>query len=592
MRGRAPSSRQCFALLLLCSPALSASRDAGILYEVWHTHAAQAMGRVAAVGAAQLTTELVIQSAGALTLDDVYAPLNQSFDIYNAQPALGFYCLYRARPGQPPPVPDCANISATARAHADRLTAGGFDYVAVDVTNWPMADVGGSTDVAVLRPTEVLFEEWAALRAAGVATPAIAVWPCSPAGSTTWQYLLDTLYNDPRYAGLVYVQGGKKVVFVPHAGANCWDPATAALIEANGGRNDVKVIPMWALFGDGGGAAWQQGVWGFFSPCTDAAGDFTTSMFGGGVGACNQFATQDNATGPVVEISASGGYMLSQCALPWASPGHLRGLTVARLFERVLAQSPPHLFMSSFNEFIGGRQAPASGAKIAFNMGLPVDPQRAQVWVDTYAAEFSRDIEPTVEAGDATWLVAASCVALYKAAQTCADAPDAPCCTRADKDIFVAIWSLRRADGGDALLTALVGERDALVAGKAWAERCSPIANPTAFCVDGAEPDGRDGPFALYARADVADGRGGATATAPLFRCMNATANAHFFSADEGCEGATTESTLGWMAAAPGLEMLRALRRCRSAAGARMHALDLACDDPDPAAPGVLGYVR
>jgi len=103
------------------------------------------------------TTELVLQSAGALTLDDVYGPYNASAsefpsvfsapgfaprrlspvhaisaDIYNAQPALGFYCLYRARAGDPAPAaPDCVNISATAAAHAAMLVGAGFDYVAV-----------------------------------------------------------------------------------------------------------------------------------------------------------------------------------------------------------------------------------------------------------------------------------------------------------------------------------------------------------------------------------------------------------------------------------------------------------------------------
>ena len=120
---------------------LVASRDAGILYEVWHTRAAQAMARVKAEGGLQLTTELVIQSAGAHTLDDVYGPYNVtatefpsvftspgfdargftagahalSADIWNAQPALGFYCLYRARPGQVPAAPDCDNIAGVAR---------------------------------------------------------------------------------------------------------------------------------------------------------------------------------------------------------------------------------------------------------------------------------------------------------------------------------------------------------------------------------------------------------------------------------------------------------------------------------------------
>jgi hypothetical protein len=51
-------------------------------------------------------------------------------------------------------------------------------------------------------------------------------------------------------------------------------------------------------------------------------------------------------------------------------------------FTQVLATSPPNLFMSSFNEHIGGRQPPSCGANTCINMGLPNDPQRAQVWVD------------------------------------------------------------------------------------------------------------------------------------------------------------------------------------------------------------------
>lgn len=539
----------------------------------------------------QLTTELVIESDGNSTLDDVYT-VGPASDIFNVRPALGFYCLYRSRPGQPPPLPDCADIPRTAAAHAATLVGAGMDYVAVDVTNWPQADIGGTTDVSVLRPTEVLFEEWAALRAAGTPTPSIAVWPCSPAGGTTWAWLLDTLYNNATFDPLVWRYGGKKAVFVPFT-PTCYDAGTVALIEANGGRHDVVVIPMWALFGDGGGGPWLQGVWSFFSPCVDAKGDFTTSIAASPP--CNQFTTaRNNSAGALMEATASGGYMLSQCALPFASPGHLRGLTLAKLFEKILALRPPQVFLSSFNEHIGGRQAPASGARIAFNMGLPSDPQRDAVWVDSYAAEFSRDIEPSVEGGGRVLAVAASCVALYKRGATCAEAPEEPCCTRADKEIFANAWSLRRSDGSDFLVTPLRGERDALVAGGAWAEQCSPIPNPTAFCVDGREADGRSGPFLLYNVSDVGHPRGDGAPfpTAPLFRCY--TGVNHFLSRDPACEGATTESVVGYVSLQRGWETLRALRRCLAAAGSavRLHALDLPCDVADPAAPGVLGFVR
>ena len=541
----------------------------------------------------QLTTELVIESAGSLSLDDVYR-VGPASDIYNAQPELGYYCLYRARPGQPPPLPDCPNITATATAHAALLTSLSLDYVTVDITNWPMADVGGATDTAVLRPTEVLFEEWTALRAAGTPTPAIALWPCSPHGSTTWQYLVDTLYNNATLSPLVWRIEGRMALFVPYT-PSCYDPATVAAMESNGGRNDITVIPMWALFGDGGGGPWAQGVWGFFSPCTDSHGDFTTSIVGAPT-ACNQFSTLRNSSSPpaVFELSASGGYMLSQCALPFASPGHLRGLTLARLFEKVLATRPPHLFLSSFNEFIGGRQAPASPARIAFNQGLPGDPQRNAVWVDTYAAEFSRDIEPSVEGGGRVYATAASCIALYQRNATCAEQPLEACCTRSDKEVFANAWSLARKDGSDFLVTRAAGERAALVAGGEWAEACSPIPNPTVFCVDGGEADGSAGPFILYNASGVAHPRqdGLHFPTAPLYRCYTGTH--HFISRDAACEGAAAEGVLGWVALSPGWETLRALRRCLAAAGsaARKHSLDLPCDVPDPSAAEVLGYVR
>ena len=89
----------------------------------------------------------------------------------------------------------------------------------------------------------------------------------------------------------------------------------------------------------------------------------TTSMVG--VGDCNQ-PTSDSEHG--VEISASGAYMAAQSAMPFANPGHLRGLTLQRLFTKVLDTGAPHLFMSSFNEHIGGRQPAASKAKMGGNM--------------------------------------------------------------------------------------------------------------------------------------------------------------------------------------------------------------------------------
>jgi len=210
-------------------------------------------------------------------------------------------------------------------------------------------------------------------------------------------------------------------------------------IESNGGRNDIKVTSMWAM----DEADYNKGEWGFFSMCrTSINGSATASIVG--AADCNQGVSLDPVGSPF-EVSASGAYMLAQSALPFANPGHLRGLTVQRLFKKVLETGAPHLFMSSFNEFIGGRQASAYIANTARNMGLPYDSQNRTVWVDTYASEFSRDMEPNKESGDRIWRVTSSCVQLYKAGRSCgdADASQELCCTTEDKEIFGNIWSLR-----------------------------------------------------------------------------------------------------------------------------------------------------
>eukprot|EP00658_Telonema_sp_P-2_P078887 TRINITY_DN7498_c0_g1_i1.p1 TRINITY_DN7498_c0_g1~~TRINITY_DN7498_c0_g1_i1.p1 ORF type:complete len:326 (-),score=45.81 TRINITY_DN7498_c0_g1_i1:227-1204(-) len=324
--------------------------------------------------------------------------------------------------------------------------------------------------------------------------------------------------------------------------------------------------------------------------CRAESGQPTTSI--AGQGPCNQSVTTNGPGSNPFEISASGGYMLAQSALPFANPGHLRGLTLQRLFAKVLEVGAPHLFMSSFNEFIGGRQPAAYPANTALNMGLPYDSQAKVVWVDTYASEFSRDIEPTV-AGDRVWQVARSCVQMYKAGRTCtphgahplpAADPDL-CCTTADKDVFANIWSLTNSLTTDSLLTASAAEKNMLVGGGGWTENCNPVPGPSVFCVNPGLLDGREGPFILYNTA-VAD-----TATRPLYRCISTTGQ-HLFSIDSECEGlGKQESMLGHIAVSRGGEMLRALRRCL-VNGRRTHALDLVCDSPDPAATETLGFVR
>lgn len=130
-------------------------------------------------------------------------------------------------------------------------------------------------------------------------------------------------------------------------------------------------------------------------------------------------------------------------------------------------------------------------------MGLPNDTQRDQVWVDSYAYEFSRDMEPTVEGGSFIWQMMTSCISLYKSGQTCTDQPKELCCISSGIDVFTNIWSLKNKDGDDFMLTDNSVEKTQLIK-QGWKEICHSIQGPTDFCVDTEMTDGRQGPFIIY----------------------------------------------------------------------------------------------
>ncbi len=293
INGRRKAAAALLALLMLCASTNAAARDAGVLYEIWHASAAHLMHRVAASGATQpVTVETVIRSNGKHTLGGVFEgptpelPAGFTPDIYNVKPQLGFYCLYRPRPGEnvTADTVSCPNITGVAKQHALWLTAAGFDYVGIDITNWPLTGPIGqstttpSTDMAILRPLEVLAEEWLALRREGIHTPSIAAWPTTACGSemcmgtksdgnnyAMWRWVLDEFYNNPKYESIVYrtPETGKKLLFLPSPAQPAYHNASfVKLLERNSGKADVEVRSMWAMSND-----FAAGAWGFFASC-------------------------------------------------------------------------------------------------------------------------------------------------------------------------------------------------------------------------------------------------------------------------------------------------------------------------------------
>ena len=364
-------------------------RRVGIVYEPWHAPAYWFMRQNSTV---PLSVEEIVRANGSRVLSDIFPPphnLDQGMGFWwHATPAGGRYCIYRKRDDEEVGyVPDCPNITQTLTRQASELVGAGIDFVVVDSTNaftcsGSVPDTCHATsrldgpgclgmscqgDVLELRPTEVLFEEWAKLRAAGTPTPQIAVWANIPSFSaqnrtaTLWQHYLDRLYGlsphlliapthrlpscAPRSAcvcsyfnatyqqlDLVFVDEfrNQPVFFVP---ANPVFPPDLGIREKIRARG-VAVVDMWANIAT---SDYAQGKWVFMSPCTTPdTGAMTTSVVG--LRSCNQRVTTGSPIGRRgTALTVSPSYQMNYASLPFQAAGKLGGLTLRAQFQQAFA---------------------------------------------------------------------------------------------------------------------------------------------------------------------------------------------------------------------------------------------------------------
>ncbi|KAA0162051.1 hypothetical protein FNF31_03462 [Cafeteria roenbergensis] len=528
----------------------ASSPQVGTLFEGWHTFGAQALANISRRGGAKLAVEDVIRSNGQLQLSDILSKWGEESDAmhfyYQATPSMGYYCWYRAPPGGPRVAADCENITATLTQEAQWLTRAGVDFVSIDASNLPTWSP--QAEGIQVRPQAVIFEEWAALRGRGGATPAITAFQTVPAGGTLWKDAV-ALYTAPGSEALVYRapsagHGGqeRKVFFVPSPPGHGPDAGIVAEIER---QANATVVDMWALFSASTAA---QGRWAFMSPCTDSrSGDFTTSVAGRGAGTpCGQALTTNAPIGTARTAMAVGpSYQLAYSSLE-QSPGKLGGLTLRRQVATALRDRPEFLFLSSWNEWIAQPQAnpygpaaadgkpsgwervmsPAARAALgaspettaagaaspyAFSVGLPGDSMRFSLWVDSYGSSLDRDIEPSVQGGadrngTRMYDLVASCLRVMRLQRLLAPTGSEPgarsfvpvagasapcsvagevCCQATDAELWRPVWSLRAKTGDDSLLTVDPNELAILTApGGPYEQVCSAYSGPTDWCVD------------------------------------------------------------------------------------------------------------
>jgi len=285
-------------------------------------------------------------------------------------------------------------------------------------------------------------------------------------------------------------------------------------------------------------------------------------------------------------MSASPSFMMDWASLPFQAPGKLMGLTFKKMFYNIFQNQPDNVFISSFNEFLAMplTAAPYNEVSIYFPMGLPTDSMRAWQYMDTYAYEYSRDIEPTKMHGDYIYQVLASCLRIYfSGATTCSDSSE-ECCK--SSEFFTNVWSMKSAPGytyDDYLITSQYEEVQFLES-KGWYNQiCTPFGASDVFCANMGQVQPQTGPFIVFNENVYGNLIG-------LFRCVTSAGN-HFFSTQPDCEYQKTEYQVGWIGTQRANETIRALYRCLDGNGAHYHSLDLPCP-PGGNDAGLLGYVR
>ena len=445
---RSPLNASCGAFYHE-SPAV----PVGMLYEGWHGPPSAAMSNIAVAGGARVSVEDVMRdiSGGStqLSLYDIVDKFNQTGVAanfyYQATPAGngspggspngGFYCIYRKRASETVgEIPDCEGIEETLTRHANDLVTAGISFVTIDGTN--LGEPSPFADLIQVRPAEVLLETWYALRARGLPTPNAAVWQCIPPGTNLYQKGL-SLYNNATYADMIQRDpaSGKMVFFVPDTTI---DPTIVAIIESNGGLNNIIVQKMWAEFDT---SKYSNGTWSFFSPCLDASGDYTSSVIGLGRGAsgCGQYTTSGAVVGGT-QGTVSPSYQLGYGSLPFAAANKYQGLTLKRQFATLIDYSAKAweltaavavananataslgaIYLSSYNEWTAQPQPDPYLPPFAASVGVPDDAARANLFVDSWGSSMSRDLEESTQAGGLMPLVA-SCLrvlTLARAADT------------------------------------------------------------------------------------------------------------------------------------------------------------------------------
>jgi hypothetical protein len=196
-------------------------------------------------------------------------------NLYQHRPALGFYCYYRKRPNETVGyLPDCPEADNVTQTHGAEMAAIGIGYVVTDATNWDAdpRNASDGSDLNQLRPTEVLAENWLAMRTAGQMTPQLGVFDMVNTGCTEpclWWWYLSELYSNRTYldADMVWTDAASGLlVYMYVYNEETLNGAALRDIQRNLGNDNVLTVPNWVADSPDP-SFFANGVWTYLTPC-------------------------------------------------------------------------------------------------------------------------------------------------------------------------------------------------------------------------------------------------------------------------------------------------------------------------------------
>lgn len=596
------------------SEGLVTSQRVGVLYELWHGWSWQGVARGARIST---MTDVLLRGLGFASLPDNEIHLVSTATPVGADGRPELYCFFDNTPylnrGYRNYLTnkncDPAIRAAAVRRQAIQMKEAGIDFVVLDNTNaWQTtSDLGNPAnhlfvgpELAFFRPIEVIFEEFRLLREAyvrgepgAVAPPKLAVWAAVPSGSNYYQRMLRSLYDRPEYEALILKHQGKKVMFYVDAEApDERTPSGPVLAEI--AQHNIVPVPVWTHFGPNGFTENNDYRWDFLSPCLQRRGDgklYGTSSVTS-TAACDQWVTRRSPIGSVMTVGASYQVPGAYASQMFGSPGRLNGLTLRKQFDKVLTERPDYLFLSSWNEHGGGAfQVANLGPAVGHGDINDTAASKTTHFVDSYASEFTRDLEPTVAEhyGSSALALFGNLVDLYKRGVSRCDPSTYGFC-RKNFD-YVPVWAMTHPATGRFAYGTTAADKQS-VAAHGYREICAYHAFQSDFCVNPAETLAASGPFIAYNGNRAAEAN-----IEPVYRCFNnhPSSQAFFFTRDRAeCSAspyysASPSTPLFYVSTTRTSEMMNALHRCRGA----FHSI--AVNSLCPAGTvdeGVLGYVH